>query len=102
YFFSSRRRHTRSKRDLSSDVCSSDLILSGFVPVTKQLLEEKAMKNRIKSFVSREEGENEGKDEALSLLGGVQNDLSKLRKFVGRSEERRVGNEGIIRTCSCK
>src|SRR5699024_5003483 len=29
FFFSSRRRHTRSKRDWSSDVCSSDL---GFVP----------------------------------------------------------------------
>src|SRR5699024_1501666 len=26
FFFSSRRRHTRSKRDWSSDVCSSDLI----------------------------------------------------------------------------
>src|SRR5699024_11734084 len=25
-FFSSRRRHTRSKRDWSSDVCSSDLM----------------------------------------------------------------------------
>src|SRR5699024_11947253 len=29
FFFSSRRRHTRSKRDWSSDVCSSDLHLSG-------------------------------------------------------------------------
>src|SRR5699024_10872416 len=27
FFFSSRRRHTRSKRDWSSDVCSSDLVL---------------------------------------------------------------------------
>src|SRR5699024_11607227 len=27
FFFSSRRRHTRSKRDCSSDVCSSDLIM---------------------------------------------------------------------------
>src|SRR5699024_5337457 len=27
FFFSSRRRHTRSKRDWSSDVCSSDLAL---------------------------------------------------------------------------
>src|SRR5438067_7167420 len=27
FFFSSRRRHTRSKRDWSSDVCSSDLCL---------------------------------------------------------------------------
>src|SRR5699024_12124621 len=28
FFFSSRRRHTRSKRDWSSDVCSSDLTAS--------------------------------------------------------------------------
>src|SRR5438067_8559481 len=34
FFFSSRRRHTRSKRDWSSDVCSSDLLhglFAGFV-----------------------------------------------------------------------
>src|SRR5207249_5054611 len=29
FFFSSRRRHTRSKRDWSSDVCSSDLETDG-------------------------------------------------------------------------
>src|SRR5206468_5997864 len=29
FFFSSRRRHTRSDRDWSSDVCSSDLIFAG-------------------------------------------------------------------------
>src|SRR5271167_5066872 len=29
FFFSSRRRHTRSKRDWSSDVCSSDLRYQG-------------------------------------------------------------------------
>src|SRR5437868_9575519 len=29
FFFSSRRRHTRSKRDWSSDVCSSDLASRG-------------------------------------------------------------------------
>src|SRR5699024_11559781 len=29
FFFSSRRRHTRSKRDWSSDVCSSDLHRQG-------------------------------------------------------------------------
>src|SRR5207249_6987173 len=29
FFFSSRRRHTRSKRDWSSDVCSSDLFSNG-------------------------------------------------------------------------
>src|SRR5699024_6937035 len=34
FFFSSRRRHTRSKRDWSSDVCSSDL--SGFFDVCRR------------------------------------------------------------------
>src|SRR2546421_7446131 len=29
FFFSSRRRHTRSDRDWSSDVCSSDLVSLG-------------------------------------------------------------------------
>src|SRR5699024_12041464 len=33
FFFSSRRRHTRSKRDWSSDVCSSDLITLYLVPI---------------------------------------------------------------------
>src|SRR5699024_11328556 len=35
FFFSSRRRHTRSKRDWSSDVCSSDL-LTLLLPNTSQ------------------------------------------------------------------
>src|SRR5699024_12003705 len=30
FFFSSRRRHTRSKRDWSSDVCSSDLLCCNY------------------------------------------------------------------------
>src|SRR5699024_11735857 len=32
FFFSSRRRHTSSKRDWSSDVCSSDLCLIKLYP----------------------------------------------------------------------
>src|SRR5699024_12203930 len=39
FFFSSRRRHTRSKRDWSSDVCSSDL----FEPTTQLLFTPKAL-----------------------------------------------------------
>src|SRR5204863_4605643 len=31
FFFSSRRRHTRSLRDWSSDVCSSDLIYFNYL-----------------------------------------------------------------------
>src|SRR5207249_9119866 len=36
FFFSSRRRHTRSKRDWSSDVCSSDLV--AFAKVNEKFL----------------------------------------------------------------
>src|SRR5699024_11798577 len=34
FFFSSRRRHTRSKRDWSSDVCSSDLPVHRWFPAS--------------------------------------------------------------------
>src|SRR5699024_11954130 len=37
FFFSSRRRHTRSKRDWSSDVCSSDLYNFDNAVYTKKL-----------------------------------------------------------------
>src|SRR2546421_1357340 len=37
FFFSSRRRHTRSDRDWSSDVCSSDLIaMTALFPIWKR------------------------------------------------------------------
>src|SRR5699024_5013128 len=36
FFFSSRRRHTRSKRDWSSDVCSSDLSRSSPTTLTRR------------------------------------------------------------------
>src|SRR5699024_11860961 len=36
FFFSSRRRHTRSKRDWSSDVCSSDLVYTLFREIQVQ------------------------------------------------------------------
>src|SRR6266496_705287 len=40
FFFSSRRRHTRSLRDWSSDVCSSDLHGGAFVVFSKRLNEQ--------------------------------------------------------------
>src|SRR5699024_3666645 len=38
FFFSSRRRHTRSKRDWSSDVCSSDLMEADGQHLTSHIL----------------------------------------------------------------
>src|SRR6266496_4034764 len=37
FFFSSRRRHTRSLRDWSSDVCSSDLVAAAKERVPQEL-----------------------------------------------------------------
>src|SRR5699024_12616349 len=64
FFFSSRRRHTRSKRDWSSDVCSSDLIEQYHIYLNMVLFNgEKEI--HIKPFIM----------------------------VAGRSEERRVGKE---------
>src|SRR2546430_3608199 len=86
FFFSSRRRHTRFDCDWSSDVCSSDLWLTGFV-----------MKDGGYGLVG---------DMVLGLVGSVVGGWIALGvsagggifptvfvAFVGRSEERRVGKE---------
>src|SRR6478672_5160997 len=39
FFFSSRRRHTRSDRDWSSDVCSSDLVPRGGVRIARRTVD---------------------------------------------------------------
>src|SRR5699024_11798341 len=39
FFFSSRRRHTRSRRDWSSDVCSSDLA-AALARITRAILND--------------------------------------------------------------
>src|SRR5699024_11979397 len=85
FFCSSRRRHTRSKRDWSSDVCSSDLgtvwqlvgkntdpraLASGLIPGLFCL---------ISSLISR--GQMGAGDGLVVCAGGI------------RSEERRVGEE---------
>src|SRR5699024_11490898 len=41
FFFSSRRRHTRSKRDWSSDVCSSDLDTISLETIEKAFTENR-------------------------------------------------------------
>src|SRR5207249_6539144 len=93
-----RRRHTRSKRDWSSDVCSSDLGAFGFyeaVDYTPSRLPPDESSATVRSYMAHHQG--------MSLLALVSllRDLPMQRRFMSRpllkaadrSEERRVGKE---------
>src|SRR5262245_65404730 len=83
FFFSSRRRHTRCLSDWSSDVCSSDL---------KYGLRGRELTSHEATFVPFT---------AQTRMSGVNFDSREIRKgaadaiqkYLGRSEERRVGKE---------
>src|SRR5699024_11762502 len=78
FFFSSRRRHTRSKRDWSSDVCSSDLYLIDLRLLTK------FRKLRLKDV------------NLLDMLINKTVEIAIEKEVIkcnSRSEERRVGKE---------
>src|SRR5207249_7823949 len=91
-----RRRHTRSKRDWSSDVCSSDLGVfeSGFLKEAQGVFADKLGLVRIGI-------EAAGDDDGRRLVGqfrfdrqGVLNQVCRAEftpEDVERSEERRVG-----------
>src|SRR5207247_6650649 len=76
FFFSSRRRHTRSTRDWSSDVCSSDLYRAqggdGLIERGESLRQAARTGQKAGAF-------------EIQIEGGL----------AGRSEERRVGKEYI-------
>src|SRR5206468_9705337 len=94
FFFSSRRRHTRSDRDWSSDVCSSDLTMPGDG--------EGKVREILTDLIAS------GYSGAISIEPHVAvvfhdatvktSDEEMFNSFVeyGRSEERRVGKE-----CRC-
>src|SRR5690349_24787340 len=76
FFFSSRRRHTRSLRDWSSDVCSSDL-------------PELAIEAR-----GLEDDADLAPDGAVADVDPRDAGRARGRRQGGRSEERRVGKRG--------
>src|SRR5206468_7942864 len=93
FFFSSRRRHTRSDRDWSSDVCSSDL--------GDELITKGALDMTTTSYIQRRSPT--WRDLPIDLISRAP--IARwapipLRLIVGygfmehgRSEERRVGKE---------
>src|SRR5699024_11640600 len=50
----SRRRHTRSKRDWSSDVCSSDLLVTHYNELINQLKLSHAQREKLVTNLSHE------------------------------------------------
>src|SRR5699024_11916183 len=88
FFFSSRRRHTRSKRDWSSDVCSSDL------HAVRLAFKEGAKNIKVMSTGGIMSATDQVDDTELSLeelTMAVKEAHSK--HMTVRSEERRVGKE---------
>src|SRR5207249_8392274 len=93
-----RRRHTRSKRDWSSDVCSSDLLFSkeiatiygiGFTVVLFLLF---TISERVNARKSKEK--KAGLEEFnLDMRAEVGSNTVHARPGSVRSEERRVGKE---------
>src|SRR5699024_11399022 len=96
FFFSSRRRHTRSKRDWSSDVCSSDLssiaawIVVKFRPVPFVI--PPITRTIFRIHLSREPSRHS------NLVPARGSRLqSEHKQLSSRSEERRVGKESSQR-----
>src|SRR5699024_12085703 len=91
FFFSSRRRHTRSKRDWSSDVCSSDL-----ETISKSKVERVTEADNIRVLIAAG-GTGGHVYPAIAIADAVIEQYSNVNiKFIGtahRSEERRVGKE---------
>src|SRR5207249_7754962 len=89
FFFTSRRRHTRSKRDWSSDVCSSDLSPQRVFQYGRRDSAAADGASRPGSEHHRHPGQVSYAEASLAALRTI---------FVERrSEERRVGKE-----CRCE
>src|SRR5207249_9303416 len=95
---SSRRRHTRSKRDWSSDVCSSDLLPGEWSPV-RSGLERRCAPHKVRESssnrVSPARRDHPVRYTALFEDVGRVASLFREGENRSRSEERRVGKECI-------
>src|SRR5699024_12178088 len=103
FFFSSRRRHTRSKRDWSSDVCSSDLdLMAGQLsPIIGQLIEQKLARSFIHSSLSRSEERRVGKECRSRWWPDHYKEKQQTRQRGEVTEEEAQMHGGIEYTMAC-
>src|SRR5699024_12236524 len=92
-FSSSRRRHTRSKRDWSSDVCSSDLDDPAAESIPVHMNSNGTLSDEDAKFASQYAAQllNPLRQKAGSPVYKITNGSLKIAQ--DRSEERRVGKE---------
>src|SRR5207249_8465183 len=102
FFFSSRRRHTRSKRDWSSDVCSSDLIAREVADALVYAHQQGVVHRDIKpENILISAGHAVVAD--FGIARAIQAAGAQTVTQTGtRSEERRVGKEGRYRWAACE
>src|SRR5207247_7980228 len=92
FFFSSRRRHTRSTRDWSSDVCSSDLFVKIKENITTLKTNLKTETEAHQKFEKDYTNTKRDLEKTNAVLRTTQETL-KASEDAKRSEERRVGKE---------
>src|SRR5699024_11901280 len=89
FFFSSRRRHTRSKRDWSSDVCSSDL--DYLKKIIHQMVEEGVMREEVALGIDVEKIERYFQTPFGQEIIKHQDNLEKEVLFSLMMEAREIG-----------
>src|SRR5206468_6940193 len=94
-----RRRHTRSDRDWSSDVCSSDLADEGkgldfVLEVLHRGDRKKDLVENVERYARLRIPEYFIYDRARQQINGYRLAGAKRYQRIVRSEERRVGKEG--------
>src|SRR5699024_12734416 len=86
--FSSRRRHTRSKRDWSSDVCSSDLASR----IVRSVLRSTSLSTSTTDWIPPVCVKSSSLTEDFTQTGGIQSVVDVLNE-VDRSTERTILDE---------
>src|SRR5437868_14657588 len=107
FFFSSRRRHTRSKRDWSSDVCSSDLLGGALLaPAALSLLMTMFTEGRERNLALGIYGAASGSGAAAGVLLGGEIGRASCRERVevsvvaGAAEKKAQSNRGRRGRCA--
>src|SRR6478672_13930986 len=96
FFFSSRRRHTRSDRDWSSDVCSSDLCDRA---VEAELAQDREAGQRVMRNGADRADRKSGVEGKSVDLGG-RRIIKKKRCRTAAGEPRRAGQARLVHDLS--